>query len=203
MLVVKSWTSVIHPVIVTRQKVRNSNLRDEVLLILDKRGAVLDIAREVSHLMRTAAIPGVVIGGIAVVLHGHVRTTKDVDIFLPPPLEPLADLLTAHGFTFDRKERAFVKRRVPIHLVLPDQGGSSPKKTVTIEGVTTVTLADLIDMKLRSGSTDLLRAQDLADVIGLIRHHRLPSGFARHLGKPLRPAFRQLVRMIQRESSKL
>lgn len=187
----------------TTQKVRNSNPRDEALLILDKRGAVLDIAREVSHLMRTAAIPGVVIGGIAVVLHGHVRTTKDVDIFLPPPLEPLADLLTAHGFTFDRKERAFVKRGVPIHLVLPDQVGPSPKKAVTIEGVTTVTLADLIDMKLRSGSTDLLRAQDLADVIGLIRHHRLTSSFARHLDKALRPTFRQLVRMIQRESSRL
>lgn len=187
----------------TAQKVRNSNPRDEALLILDKRGTVLDIAREVSHLMRTAAIPGVVIGGIAVVLHGHVRTTKDVDIFLPPPLEPLADLLTTHGFTFDRKERAFVKRGVPIHLVLPDQVGSSPKKAVTIEGVTTVTLADLIDMKLRSGSTDLLRAQDLADVIGLIRHHRLTASFARHLDKTLRPTFRRLVRMIQRESARL
>jgi hypothetical protein len=65
-----------------------------------------------------------------------------------------------------------------------------------------VTLADLIDMKLRSGSTNLLRAQDLADVIGLIRHHRLTSGFARHLDKALRPAFRQLVRMIQREDSR-
>jgi hypothetical protein len=33
-----------------------------------------------------------------------------------------------------------------------------------------VTLADLINVKLRSGSTNLLQAQDLADVIGLIRH---------------------------------
>jgi hypothetical protein len=95
-----------------------------------------------------------------------------------------------------------LKHGVPIHLVLPEQAGLSPKKAVTIEGVTTVTLADLIDMKLRSGSTNLLRAQDLADVIGLIRHHRLTSGFARHLDKALRPAFRLLVRKIQRESSR-
>src|SRR5215813_10377238 len=133
---------------ITRQKARGLNLRDEVLLILDKRGVVLDIAREVSHLMHTAGIPGVVIGGIAVVLHGHVRKTKDVDIFPPPPLEPLANLLTTHGFTFDRRERAFVKHGIPIHLVLPEQAGSFPKKAVTIEGVTTVTLVDLIDMKL-------------------------------------------------------
>jgi len=87
-------------------------------------------------------------------------------------------------------------------LVLPEQVGVSPKKTVTIEGVTTVTLVDLIDMKLRSGSTNLLRAQDLADVIGLIRHHRLTSGFARHLDKALRPTFCQFVHLIQRESSR-
>jgi len=186
-----------------RQEARYSNLRDEALLLLDKRGTVLDIAREIPHLMHEVGIPGLVIGGIAVVLHGHVRTTRDVDIFLPPPLEPLADLLTAHGFTFDRKERAFVKHGVPIHLVLPEQVGASPKKAIIIEGVTTVTLADLIAMKLRSGSANLLRAQDLADVIGLIRHHRLTSSFARHLDKTLRPAFRQLVRMIQRESPKL
>ena len=63
-----------------RQEARYSNLRDEALLLLDKRGTVLDIAREVSHLMHEVGIPGLVIGGIVVVLHGHVRTTRDVDI---------------------------------------------------------------------------------------------------------------------------
>ncbi|MBI3796174.1 MAG: hypothetical protein HY268_04285 [Deltaproteobacteria bacterium] len=91
---------------------------------------------------------------------------------------------------------------MPIHPVLPEQGGVSLKKAITIAGVTTVTLADLIDMKLRSGGANLLRAQDLADVIGLIRQHRLTSGFARHLDKALHLTFRQLVRMIQRKSSR-
>ena len=185
---------------VPRETTRGVNLRDEALLMLDKRGTLLDIAREVSHLMRTAAIPGVVIGGVAVVLHGYVRTTKDVDILLPPPLEPLADLLTAHGYTFDRDRREFVKQGVPVQLVLPEQVGELSTAGVEIEGITTVTLADLINMKLRSGSTNLLRAQDLADVIGLIRQHQLPSGFARHLDKALRPTFRRLARQIQRES---
>jgi hypothetical protein len=190
-----------HSVTGTRQTPSGVDLRHEALLILDKRGAILDVAREVSHLMRTAGIPGMVIGGIAVVLHGYVRTTKDIDIFIHPPLEPLADLLTANGFTFDRGGRAFVKQGVAVHLVLPEQVGSSPRKVIEIEGITTVTLTDLISMKLRSGSEDILRAQDLADVIGLIRHHRLTSGFARHLDKALRPAFCKLVRLIERESS--
>jgi hypothetical protein len=177
------------------------NLRDEALLLLEKRGTILDLAREVSHLMRAAGIPGAVMGGVAVVLHGHVRTTKDIDICLPPPLEALADLLTANGFTFDRGKKACVKHGVAVHLVLPEQIGSPPHQIIDIEGITTVTLADLIGMKLRSGSTNLLRAQDLADVIGLMRHHRLTSSFARHLDKTLRPAFRKLARMIQQEHS--
>jgi hypothetical protein len=187
---------------VTTHKTRAPNLRDEALLILHKRGSVLDTAREVSRLMRAAGIPGVVIGGVAVVLHGHVRTTKDVDIFISPPLEPLADLLTANGFSFDRRDRVFVKRGVPVHLVLPDQVGEPPQQRIEIEGVTTVTLADLITIKLRSGSTNLLRAQDLADVIGLLRHHQLTGDFARRLDKTLRPTFRKLVRLIQRERSR-
>jgi len=189
-------------VTLTSEKTYRKNLRDEAVLILDKRGTVLDIARDVSRLMRAAGCRGVVIGGVAVVLHGHLRTTKDVDIFLNPPLKPLADLLTNNGFSFDRVERAFVKQGVPVHLVSPEQVGSAPKDAVEIEGVTTVTLPELIGMKLRSGSTNLLRAQDLADVIGLIRHHRLTSEFARRLDKTLRAPFRKLVRLIQREKSR-
>lgn len=187
--------------ILPKQKAYDLTLRNEALLILDKRGAVLDIAREVSRLMREAGLTGAVIGGIAVVLHGHVRTTKDIDILTAPPLEPLATLLKANGFTFDRKERAFLKRGVPIHLVLPDQTGPLSQPAIEIEGVTTVTLPDLVNMKLRSGSSNLLRAQDLADVIGLIRSHQLDSSFARYLDKALRPTFRKLARLVQREDS--
>jgi hypothetical protein len=54
-------------------------------------------------------------------------------------------------------------------------------------------------MKLRSGTANLLRAQDLADVIGLIRCRKLTGEFARHLGRSLRPTFRKLARAIERE----
>jgi predicted nucleotidyltransferase len=50
--------------------------------MLEKRGAVLETARRVSHLLRDNKINGAIIGGVAVVLHGHVRTTKDVDVFI-------------------------------------------------------------------------------------------------------------------------
>jgi hypothetical protein len=156
-------------------------LRDEALSLLDRRGSILELAREISRLMRREAIPGVVIGGIAVVLHGHLRVTKDVDVFLDQPLQPIA------------------REGVPLHLVTREQVAKPPRETLEIEGVTTVSLADLIEMKLSSGMRNMLRAQDLADVIGLIRHNGLTSEFARRLDKSLRPTFRKLVKAIEQE----
>jgi hypothetical protein len=46
---------------------------------------------------------------------------------------------------------------------------------------------------------NMLRAQDLADVIGLIRHNGLTSEYAKNLDKSLRPTFRKLVKAIQQE----
>lgn len=177
----------------------DARLRDEALRLLDGRGTILDTAREVSRLMREAGIPGVVIGGIAVVLHGHLRTTKDIDIFLDSDLGPLADLLAAHGFRFDPDRREFEREGVPVHLVGLDQLKTPPRETVEIDGIATVSLADLIAMKLRCGTRDVLRAQDLADVIGLIRRHRLDDDFARCLDRDLRPDFRRLAHAIRRE----
>ncbi|MGC8640509.1 MAG: hypothetical protein ACP5XB_11595 [Isosphaeraceae bacterium] len=167
---------------------------------MDKRGALLDIARELSRLMREGGIPGAVIGGIAVVLHGHVRTTKDIDVFVEGSLEPLAELLIASGFSLDSQKKELVREGVPVHLVTLDQLKQPPRKTVEIEGITTISLEDLIEIKLRSGSANLLRAQDMADAIGLIRHHRLTGEFARHLEKSLRPTYRRLIKELKREA---
>jgi len=149
--------------------------------------------------MREAGIPGAVVGGIAVVLHGHMRTTKDIDVFVEGPLQALAELLVTKGFTFDSQKKEFVREGIPIHLVTIDQLKQPPRKFVEIEGITTVSLEDLIEIKLRSGSSNVLRAQDLADAIGLIRHHRLTGEFARLLDKSLRPTYRRLMKEIRRE----
>jgi hypothetical protein len=149
--------------------------------------------------MRENGVRGVVVGGVSVVLHGHVRTTKDVDVFLEEPFDPLADLLIANGFVFDAGRKEFVREGVPVHLVTIEQLKQPPRKTIELEGITTVSLEDLIEIKLRSGSTNLLRAQDKADAIGLIRHHRLTGEFARHLDQALRPTFRRLIKELKRE----
>ncbi len=175
--------------------------RAAALALMDRRGPILDAARGVSALLRDAHVPAVVIGGIAVVLHGHWRATRDIDLLVAPPLEPVADLLVAHGFELVAARREFVREDIPVQLVLPEQTGTPPDRGIEIEGILTASLPDLIAMKLRSGTRNLVRAQDLADVIGLIRCHALTGEFARHLDKSLRPAFRKLVRAVERESS--
>ncbi len=174
----------------------NRLLRDEALLLLEGRGAILDVAREVTGVLRKAGVEGAIIGGVAVVLHGYVRTTVDVDVFVPGDLQKVAAALKAAGFSYSRARREFRRNGVPIHLVTADQTRVVPGNPTEIDDVLTVSLPDLVAMKLTSGTRDLLRAIDLADVIGLIRARRLTPAFAAKLPRPLRPTFRKLARTV-------
>lgn len=180
---------------ITADEVR---LRGEALRMIEGRGAILETAREVSALLREAGLAGAVIGGVAVVLHGHRRATDDVDVYVEDA-QAVALALAAGGFDFDADRREFVKGDVPVHLVKVEQLGAPPRVVVEIEGVTTVSLVDLIEMKLRSGGANLLRAQDLADVIGLARRHALGGAFAGRLAKDVRPAFRKIAKALKAE----
>ena len=174
-------------------------LRDEALLILEGRGAILDVARDVSQVLRDADLDGAVIGGVAVVLHGYVRTTADVDVFVSGSLVELAASLKAAGFSYSRTRREFRKQTVPVHLVTTGQVRTPPRSYVEIDGIRTVSLPDLIAMKLSLGTRDPLRAIDLADVIGLIRCRRLTPAFAAKLPSSLRLDFRKLARAITKQ----
>ncbi len=172
------------------------SIREEALLILQGRGAILDTAREVSEVLRAHGIEGAVIGGVAVVLHGHVRTTVDVDVYTPQA-ERLAAALGEKGFAFERAQRQFVKAGVPVHLVTIDQIQVPPRRYEDREGILTVSLADLINIKLRTGTSEPLRAQDLADVISLIEVNRLTGEFVPQVRKELQPEFRKLLRALE------
>ena len=178
-----------------------TQLRDEALMMLEGKGAILDVARRASAILEQSKNPGAIIGGVAVVLHGHLRTTADVDIYVPERAEEFASSLRAAGFEFDPVEREFRFAGVPVHLVIPEQAPIAPAKIEHIDGVRTVSLPDLINLKLHSGTRSVARAQDLADVIGLIRRHQLTGEFARYIHKPLRNEFRKLVRAVKKESS--
>ncbi len=177
-------------------------LRDEALKLLDGRGAILDVARETSEAMRDTGVEGAILGGIAVVLHGHVCTTVDVDVYSPETAERLVESFEYLGFALDRGRRELTRGDLVVHIVRPEQVGKPPRRFVTIDGVATVSLADLIAMKLRRGLAKMTRAQDLADVIGLIRKCGLKGDFARKLESELRPSFREFVRAVASEDER-
>jgi hypothetical protein len=173
------------------------DLRHEALLMLENRGTVLDTARKVSRLLKENHISGAIIGGIAVFLHGHVRTTKDVDVLVPQPLSEMGKVLQTAGATFDSDHREYLLDGVPVQLVSDDIAVPAPKESVEIDGVLTIGLADLINLKLHSGMKNVTRAQDIADVIGLIRQRQLTGAFAAKLEKSVRNDFEKLVKAVK------
>ena len=172
------------------------DIRHEALLMLDKRGAILDTAREVSRVLKANKVRGAIIGGVAVVLHGHLRTTKDVDVYVADA-EAAYAALNGAGFRWDAKAREFDRGGVPVQFVTDDVIDPIPTRMTSIEEISTVNLGDLISIKLSSGLDNVLRSQDIADVIGLIKHHRLTGAFAPKIDKRFRADFKKLLRALR------
>jgi len=165
--------------------------------MLEGRGAVLETARQISRILQEHDIAGAVIGGVSVTLHGHVRATSDVDVFIPEPLATFAEHLRSAGYVFDPRQREFTRGQIPVHLVPPSHAIPTPSHFTIIDDVRTVSLADLINLKLHSGSSSVLRSQDLADVIALIRVNDLDGRFVGRISKPLRGEFRKLLTAVR------
>jgi hypothetical protein len=141
------------------------DIRHEALLMLERRCAIFETAREISRILKRRRLRGAIIGGVSVALHGHLRTTDNVDVYL------------AEGSDLGRWD-------VPVRIIRTID--PLPERLVRILEITTISLADLISIKLSSGLNNILRSQDIADVIGLIRHHRLTGAFAPKIDKRFR-----------------
>jgi hypothetical protein len=148
---------------------------------------MLELARRV-----TKASGRPVVGGIAVVLHGWGRFTRDIDIY-SDNFRETHDRLVAAGIPWDAKGREFLIEGVAVHLVPDDSLGGPPKRISTIKGVKVIGLADLIRGKLTVGLVSMNLAKDLADVVELIRLVPLKKDFAPKLPKHLRAPFKALV----------
>jgi hypothetical protein len=138
-----------------------------------------------------------VVGGIPVFLHGYRRTTEDIDLFAADA-RAVADALTRMGARWDGKSKEFVLEGVPIHLVTEAQTGGPPQETADIRDVRVVGLADLVRFKLKSGLHRPERAQDIADVVALIRLVPLDKRFAARLPTSLRAPFKKLVDAVRK-----
>ncbi|MEM6393748.1 MAG: hypothetical protein AAF797_13315 [Planctomycetota bacterium] len=162
---------------------------------------MLDVAREVSDAIKAANLEGGIVGGIAVFLHGYERTTTDIDVYVTDR-QALAGELADRGFVWSENDKQFEKNEVPVQVLeSEDNLPFLPTRFSEIDGLRTITLGDLITMKLSTGTKFVHRAQDLADVVRLIQAVPLDKSFVGRVAKPYRDEFKKLIDQLDGESS--
>lgn len=180
----------------------------EGLLFLRGEGMVNEALRHLAEELETRGIAYCVIGATALNLHGYRRFTEDIDILLSVEgLERFHQELVGRGyrpaFTGARKKFRVVSGNIPIEVITTGEypGDGRPKSVrfpdpaeeyVAIDGVRTVPLSRLVELKLASGMTGRGRLKDLADVQELIRVLSLSADFAEQLDSSVRDKFREL-----------
>lgn len=157
------------------------------------------------------------IGAIALNQHGYRRFTVDIDLLLTKEgLEKFRQELIGLGYrpAFEGSTRRFrtAAENVPIEIITageyPGDGLPKPVKFpdpsesfVVIDGIKTVTLETLIELKLASGMTAPDRLKDLADVQELIKVKSLDASFAERLDSFVRGRFLELQEAVQQAGS--
>jgi hypothetical protein len=132
-------------------------------------------------LLKSNGVEYILVGGYAVIYHGYLRTTGDMDVWIavnPANASRIADTLTQFGFStgispalFQQTGKVFRMGLPPVRIeLLTGISGVdlavaySRSIVVTIDGVDVrvISLADLKDNERASG-----RAKDLADLANL------------------------------------
>jgi hypothetical protein len=174
--------------------------------------AVFDALREVTQRLQGLDVPYAVAGGMALVAHGHRRTTEDVDILVTDDgLHRIHESLVGLGYRplFEgsknlRDSRTGVRVEFLVTGQYPGDGKPKPvcfpdpqTASVEIDGIRYLSLPRLIELKLASGMTNPARLQDLADVQGLIRTLQLPPSYAEQLDPYVRQRFSELAAALR------
>lgn len=153
-----------------------------------------------------------VIGAIALNQHGYQRFTHDIDVLLTSDgLETFRDKLVGLGYrpAFEGATRRYrtTAENVPVEVIVAGEypGDGKPKpvsfpdpaeSAVMLDGISTLSLEKLIELKLASGITAGDRLKDLADVQELIKLKGLDDTFANTLSEFVRPKFLELWRSV-------
>lgn len=129
----------------------------------------------VRELMESAGVAFKLVGGLAVIHHGYIRTTEDIDVLVEAGSQDRFDArLEPSGFARETPHRLRHRATgVAVHLLvagepMPRPGGPpypSPESlSSSPEDRAVVSLAALVRLKLLAG-----RHQDRADVVALLK----------------------------------
>jgi hypothetical protein len=184
----------------------------EGLRFFMREGLLNQTIQRVRHDLEHAGIDYSVIGALALNQHGYRRFTEDIDLLMTKEgLHKFQDVLVGFGYrpAFEGATKKFrtTLENVPVEIVTtgeyPDDEQPKPVQFhdpkddfVVIEGIKTVTLEKLIELKLASGINAPDRLRDLADVQELIRLKELTAEFAAKLNPYVREKFLELYRAV-------
>jgi len=174
---------------------------DGILKEAERRSeAVAETLERVTKRLKEEGIPYAIIGGMALVAHGYVRFTNDVDVLTTPEgFSRVHERFVRRGYRLEGpKTLRDMQTGVDIEFITSSEfpGDGKPKpvgfpnpKDVAVDrdGISVISLPKLIELKLASGlSAEHRRLRDLADVQDLIIALELP----RALGEQMDPSVR-------------
>ncbi len=176
-------------------------------------GLVNQTLKQLAADLDALGIAYAVIGAVALNQHGFARFTSDIDILLSKDgLERFKAELVGRGYrpAFTGATRKFraTQENIPIEIITSGEfpGDGKPKAVIfpdpsqvfiEIDGVKTVPLETLVELKLASGATSPGRRRDLADVQDLIRVLGLSAEFAQRLDESVRDWYLELWKELE------
>jgi hypothetical protein len=173
----------------------------------ERESAVYKALEKIVRRLEDLGVPFVVVGGMAMFLHGYRRFTEDVDILVNADgLRQVHANLEGRGYLppfAGSKHLRDADTGVRIEfLTSGDYPGDGKPKPVafpepasardTIDGIPCLALPQLVELKLASGMTNPGRLKDLADVQEMIAVLGLGEDFAERLNPFVREKYREL-----------
>jgi len=175
-------------------------------------GMLNDALTKLASDLDRSGIEYAVIEAIALNRHGYRRFTGDINISVSSEgLEAFREKLVGLGyrpaFTGASKKFRTTDENVPIEIIVSGEypGDGLPKPvqfpepetaSELIDGIKTITLERLVELKLASGMTAADRLKDLADVQELIKLKHLDEAFADRLNPFVRESYLELYKAV-------
>lgn len=176
-------------------------------------GMINDALKRITRDLDRNGIEYVVIGAVALNQHGYRRFTEDIDLLLSKKgLQDFHEKLVGLGYrpAFEGAKKKFrtTDENIRVEIItsgeFPGDGLPKPvefpdptKFAVFIDGVKTISLEKLIELKLTSGMTAGDRLKDLADVQELIKLKDLNEKFAERLDPFVRGKYAELCSAVR------
>lgn len=186
---------------------------DEGLRFFMGKGTLNETLRRIVKDLENCGIEYSVIGAVALNQHGYRRFTEDIDLLLTREgLEKFQNELVGLGYrpAFEGATKKFrtTAENVTVEMITTGEfpGDGKPKPVVfphpnsnqvEIDGIKTLSLEKLVELKLASGMTAPHRLKDLADVQEIIKIKDLTADFAGKLNPFVREKFLELEKAVE------